>query len=477
MQNLATSGRYLLDIGTDKDFNVNRPRKFTSLVIPSQGTKDPNDPLWREKEHAYEQRHTLMTGPWDRPGILATRKPFPAAEWEYMQRVFQNHGISLPEVLVAAFDLEHINMPLDQILVANKDDMHRLFRAVERVSDIYGERPKMEVFNPTMFSERIARELNLELMANPHFANWAGSKVGLIDFLQECDVPTPLSFRLRSIKDVLPALLQIKKAGYPEIVVKMKFSTGGMGNKVTDINEAIACCRSGDIVELFPAGHGRIDVGAAVVQGWIPGSRSLSVGFYVNSDLTVELTSMQEHILSEDKEHHSVGAVGAIPLELKYKEPLMRQAMKIAEGYMRHEAIGPHTMGFIAPSDEWADKLGLPRDTVLAVDENTRPGSTTMALSYAVALRGGAENLGTGWAVSTVEVHGKVAFEEVLSRLTEEGLLIDSPGKLKEGIYPYGGLILHSGNGHNKFLAVSLAGDADRALEILNQTKRKFAES
>lgn len=474
---MIISDDHLLDLGTDEHFDLDAPRRSTAIVIPSQGTRDPNDPLWREREHAYEHRHALMTGPWDKPGVLVSRKQFPPSEWEYMQRVFQNNGVSLPEVLVAAFDLEHINMPLDQILVANRDDMRRLFRAVERVSDIYGERPKMEVFNPTMFSERIARELGLELMANPGFANWAGSKVGLVDFLKECEVPTPLSFRLTTLKDVLPALQQIKKAGYPEVVVKMKFSTGGMGNKVTPIDEAINYCKDGNIAELFPEGRGRIDAGAAVVQGWIPGARSLSVGFYVNSDLAVELTSMQEHILSEDKEHHSVGAVGAIPLELKYKEALLYEALKIANGYTRHNATGPHTMGFIAPPDEWADKLGIPRNAVLAVDENTRPGSTTMALSYAVALRGGPQNLGTGWAVSSIRVHGKMAFEEVLERLTAEGLLIDSPSKLGEGIYPYGGLILHTGNGHSKFLAISLAGNAARAREILDEVKRKFSES
>lgn len=473
----STIGTEKWDVGKDGQiFDLLRPRHDLSITLPSQGTENPHDPLHLEKEHAYEHRHLLMSTTSDnRSGILVTRKPYPEAERAYFTEVFSKIGLTIPEIITANFSPENWNVPLDQIIFADRAKLKELMSAVNRLEAIHGERPKLQVFNPTSYSERIAQELGIKLMANREFAEWAGTKSGLVDFLHDCNVSTPLTYKVENFSGIVRNLKCIKEAGYPQVVVKMNFSTGGMGHRVTDIDEAIAFAENHDYTELFPEGLGKVQ-GAAILQGWIPDSVSLSVGMYVSEDYRVDLTSTQQHILSVDPEGRSVSAVGAVPLTHQYKERLLIEVLKIGTGYVKYKAIGPHTMGMIAPTDEWCDRLGFDRGTLLAVDENTRPGSTTLALSYAVALRNGPENLGTGWAVSTVPVTQKLMFDQVLSRLQESGYLIEDPNELGEGIFPYGGLILHSGNGTRKFLAISLADNAERALEILKEVQASFRE-
>lgn len=457
-----------IDIDTQPEFQPTIFREKRSIVIPSQG--DQKTPLLlNEGEMAYEQRQlSLALG--DYPGIFVTRRPFPDAELKYIEEVLSSINSELPKMIALPFSMSSMNTPLDRIILADK----RILKQIKSEVDKYiSHHPPLTLqsFHQTSYILEIANRLGIDYYGNPAFAEWAGTKAGLIEFTSECDIPSPLTFRVSNLAEVFQQISKIASAGYDEIIIKLDHSTGGMGHKRMRIGEALKYCEEGLFDNILPKEYSSEE--GVVIQGWIPDAESLSLAMFIEFDGTYKFTGAQMHELQKG---NAFSAIGSYPLDQKYLAPLKQYGYRIAEGYIRHRAYGPHTMGFIAPNARWCKKLGLAEGTLLANDENSRPGASTIALNWILAIRQG--RYGKGWRFSKVKVKEHVKIQQVIEKLREKGLLLEKAGEMAQGVFVFGGLMLDVGQ-ENKFHAISIsaADSYKEANEMMDRVHQLFSEA
>jgi hypothetical protein len=452
-----------LDLSQNPNFNPLRFKDIFAVNIPSQGA-DRDEVLNKEGEMAYEQRQYSLSMS-KRGGLFLTRRPFPSAEKEYWQKLFQNSSDKLPEELIISFKSSYLNTPLDRILLSEEEYIDAIKDYIERNgnADI-----TLISFNQTSYIEKLAEILGLNYYGNAAFAEWAGTKTGLIDFAAECKVPTPPTYRVGDFADIYDDAEKLAELGFTEIVIKMDHSTGGMGHKRMQLGRALKFAEGGFYENILPDQYKSKE--GAIIQGWMPDSISLSLAIFVNFDGTYEFTGAQIHEL---KKGNAFSAVGAYPIGDKYLDKLLEYGHRIAKGYVRHKAYGPHTVGFIAPNVDWLKKHSYSPDEIFFNDENSRPGASTISLNWILSLRDGV--YGKGWRVSKIPVIKGTNIADVIKQLKAADLLLEEIGPKSHGIFVYGGLILDSGYEDNFFaIAISAKDSFNEASSMIETAKKMF---
>lgn len=449
-----------VDLQQEKGFDVSLLRRKHLLLIPSQGEEGTKIITGIEGEMLYEQRQEAQAMG-DYPGIFISRLFLPRAEEEYRQQLFGNKR---PKWLIPTLRKEGV--PLDQIILTDSGFIEKIAQSVEakeKEMKVYG-------FSETRFMKEIAERFNIAYYGNPGFAAWAGTKVGLQEFAKECGVPTPSTYSLRSVTELLSIAEKLKDAGYEQLVVKVNHSTGGMGHLISSIKELISNAKLGLAHKHLPEEF--IEREGGVVQGWIPEAVSVSLATFVDFDGSCVFTGAQAHLTEGQS---AIGAVGATPIEEKYFKPILKVGEKIAQGYVRHKAWGPHTMGMLIAPPEVSEKLNLPVGVPLCNDENSRCGATTISKAWILTLREG--RFGLGWVVSKIRCRLGRKIDEVIETLSDQKMLITKTGENCHGIFVFNGAVLDSSY-EDKFYAIAVSGKHDQmeAVELIKKAKELFSQ-
>lgn len=451
----------LVNLDKHPEFQADHLRRKRILLIPSQGEEGTKILTGIEGEMLYEHRQAgQVTKP--EPGIMVSRISLPEAEGKYREKVF---GAQSPRWVVAE-DNKH-GVPLDQIIVSDPEFLDRIAQATDQH---YGQdKPILYGFNTTRHMQTIADHLGIEYYGNTKFASWAGTKIGLADFAEECGVPTPTTLEIHNPSDLLRMAQQLEAEGYDKLVVKVSKSTGGMGHKILKIKEIPGLIKSSGEASVLPEEF-TVEEGG-VVQGWVEGALSGSLATFVDFDGNTTFEGAQVHVI--DKGDSAFGAVGATPIEEKYLNPMLKVGRKLAKGYVNYEAYGSHTMGMLFPSPEDAEKLGLEEGVPLVNDENTRPGATTISKAWIQAARDG--KYGTGWIVSKIKVPSETKIAEVIETLDDSGMLIKKASPNANGIVVWNGSVLESGY-EQKFYAAAISekDDLDEARDLMTRATELF---
>jgi len=451
----------LVDLGIHPKFNSNHLKDKKLVLIPSQGELNTKILVGIEGEMLYEQRQAGQITS-ENPGIFVSRIPLPQAEEKYRNEVF---GSFSPKWLVPT--KKSSGKPLDQIILSDEGFLPKLSDEINKYFN--GKKPSLYGFNETPFMEEIAEKLGIEYYGNSEFADWAGTKIGLQEFSEECGIPTPLTFPLLHKNEILSYISDFKDAGYQEVVVKVNHSTGGMGHLKLRLENITEIVKNKGLDSLFPAEYSEEEGG--VIQGWVEGSVSASIATFVDFDGSYVFEGAQAHVI--DKGETAFGAVGATPIRQDYLEPMLKVGEKLAKGYVRHSAWGSHTMGMLFVPVETSRRLGLPDGVPLCNDENARCGASTISKAWILALREG--YYGTGWIVSKIAVSNGTKIKDVINTLDENNLLIRKTGRDVNGIFVFNGAVIDSGY-ENKFYAISISGKDDpiEAREIMSKANQIF---
>jgi len=441
-----------IDLVQHPEFKPLVLRSKNLVVIPSQGEKGTKIITGEEGEMLYEHRQEAE-GMGDIPGVFASRVNLPEAEEKYRQELF---GESRPKWVVP--NVRKPGVPLDQIILSDPGLVREI--GVNSGSIVYG-------FNQTNEMAEIACRLGIKYYGNPDFAGWAGNKIGLSEFLDECGLPTPLTFSLHQASQLHAQAVALDEAGYKKLVVKVGHSTGGMGHLISGLAEVVSKCKD-DPLKYLPSEF--MPEEGAVVQGWVDGAVSVSLATFVEFDGSYAFTGAQAHLVEGQS---ALGAIGAMPIEEKYLDSMLPVGYKLAQGYIRHQAWGPHTMGMLIPTPEESERLGFPIGIPLCNDENSRPGASTISKAWILALREG--RYGIGWVVSKIKVPKGTKISHVIEKLQSSGLLIEKTGSDAQGVFVFNGSVLDLGY-EDKFYAVAISAKDDplEAAGIMKQVKEAF---
>lgn len=443
----------LVDLSKHPKFRTDHLSQKSLVLLPSQGEAGTNVLTGIEGEMLYEHRQEGQVVGIQGDGIFVSRVALPKAESVYREKLF---GASRPRWMVPG---GHQNgVPLDQIALADSGFMARLVSGVDSMSGT----PVLYGFNETPQMQEIAGKLGIAYYGNSEFAGWAGTKSGLSEFARECGLQTPDEFVMTEPNQLLDYAKILKEKGYEQLVMKVDHSTGGMGHRKIRIDELLEKVGNGNWEGILPAEY-RSDE-SVVVQGWIEGALSVSLATFVDFDGSTWFEGAQVHVI--DKGEMAFGAVGATPIDEYHLNLLLGVGDKLAEGYVKYNAFGSHTMGMLVVPDDQAEKLGMPTGTVLLCDENCRPGASTISKAWILALREG--RYGTGWVVSKIKALDGMKIGDVISRLDTANLLIRRPGWGASGIFVYNGAVLDSGY-EQKFYAIAISGkdDYEEARQIM----------
>lgn len=421
------------------------------LMIPSQGEHNTRILVGQEGEMLYEQRQAgEVTKP--EPGIFVSRAPLPEAEAMYLQRLFgeQNPLWKIPTQ-------SEPGVPLDQIVLADPALLHDLGElAVDCSAQLYG-------FSQTPEMAELAALLDVGYYGNPDFAEWAGTKIGLTEFAAECGVQVPATVPIYTASELSDAAKILAAAGYVEAVVKVSHSTGAMGQRTLLLSEVLKAADKGPLDAFLPEEF--MPSEGAVVQGWIPGGEAVSLSTFVEFDGSYSFTGAQMQLLDAET---PPGSSGAIPIDEQYLEQVLAVGRKIAAGYVRHQAYGPHAMDMIIPSPMACEQLGLTPGEPLCHDENSRSSATMVARAWKLAITEG--RLGVGWKDARIKLSAGTKIAQVITALEVSGLLLTEVGPEAEGVFVYNGAVLDSGHGRTCcVLAVSSKGGPDAAGALLDK--------
>ncbi|OGE30346.1 hypothetical protein A2631_01050 [Candidatus Daviesbacteria bacterium RIFCSPHIGHO2_01_FULL_44_29] len=431
-----------IDLGKYAEFDTSLLRGKHLVVLPSQGEKNTKILTGIEGEMLYEHRQA-GEAMGNYPGIFISRVALPKTEAHYRNKLFGDHN---PHWMIPGNKIK--GGSLDQIVLANPGFLSSLAEEVAKKSagessmSLYG-------FNQTEEMEAIAQKLGVPYYGNSKFANWAGTKVGLSEFAGECGIYTPMTVPIYHPGQLKDAVLNLAQAGYEKVVVKVSHSTGGMGHLISSIADIVRGHPSQYLPNEFTPEEG------GVVQGWVPDTTSVSIATFIDFDGSYKFTSAQAHLLEGQS---ALGAIGAEPIDKKYLDPILAVGHKLAKGYSKHQAWGPHTMGMLIVPPHISEKLGFPVGAPLCNDENTRPGASTISKAWILALREG--QYGIGWVVSKLKVAPGTKIEHVIEVLQDNKLLITKTGPNAEGIFVFNGSVLDSGY-EDSFYAVAISGKDD----------------
>lgn len=450
-----------VDLSQHVDFKSSHLRSKTLLLLPSQGELGTKILTGIEGEMLYEHRQEGQAIG-DYPGIFVSRLPLPKAEEKYRKMVF---GEKRPTWLCPNLKKEGVS--LDKIVLADEGFLAKL---ADQIGTIYGEnKPSLYGFNETDQMRMVADSLQIKYYGNSEFAQWAGTKTGLREFLADCGLSTPPTFEIYSVSEIESCAEALWQAGYKKLVVKVAHSTGGMGHSICDVEEVLKMTKMGDYEGILPSEF--MEEEGAVVQGWIPEAVSASLATFVDFDGSYCFEGAQAHVI--DKSDKSFGAVGAVPITGEYLDQMLKIGNRLAAGYVKYKAWGSHTMGMLIVPPETSYKLKLPSGMPLCIDENTRPGASTISKAWIQEVREG--KYGIGWIVSKIKTPKNTDIAQVLDTLDTHGLLIKKAGKNASGIFVYNGSVLDSGY-EDKFYAIAISGADDpiEAQEIMKKAVSLF---
>jgi hypothetical protein len=442
-----------VDLSEQPDFLPAVLADKSFVVLPSQGEHDTHIIVGDEGEMQYEQRQESSGVVAAEDSIFVSRAPLPQSEEAYRQQLF---GQRRPKWHVPTHS--QAGVPLDRIALADDSFLDRLRDGMSPSHTLYG-------FHQTAETATVAEALGVRYYGNPEFAAWAGSKIGLGEFGSKIDIQTPHTYALSPEQTLIKSALELRERGYAELVVKSNHSTGGMGHRVSSIDDVL---KAGDIANFVPP---EFYLEGGVAQGWIPEAATMmSVSTFVDFDGTYVFTNAQALKVGGN---HNTAFTGMSPIDSKYLPALTATGHQLAKGYVRHSAYGPHTMDMIVPTDEWAHKLGFKVGEPVCHDENARPGASTIATEWILALREGF--YGVGWELSKVDVPKGTKMADVIGYLDSQNLLIKKTGSGAHGVFVFNGGVLDYGN-ESAFYAIAISGndDPEEAADIMHRTRRLF---
>lgn len=435
----------LVDLSKHPEFKTSHLRTKSLLLIPSQGEAGTNVLTGLEGEMLYEHRQEGQAIAHGGDGIFVSRIPLPEAESKYREMIFGNR-----RPLWLTPNTKQSGVPLDQIVLADERFMEQLDEVVWRAK----QAPTLYGFNETPLMQEIADRLGIRYYGNSEFAGWAGTKSGLSEFAYECGLETPAEFVMSDPGELQSYAEQLLEKGFDQLVMKVDHSTGGMGHRKINILELLGKIKQNDWSGVLPPEY-RSDE-KVVVQGWIEGALSVSLATFVDFDGSTWFEGAQIHVI--DKGDMAFGAVGATPINEYHLGLLTKVGRKLARGYANHSAYGSHTMGILVVPDDQAEKLKMPKGSVLLCDENCRPGASTISKAFILALR--EERYGTGWVVSKIKAPKGAKIADVINTLGQANLLLTKPDWNASGIFVYNGAVLDSGY-EEKFYAIAISAKDD----------------
>jgi hypothetical protein len=420
------------------------------LIVPSQGEHDTNVIVGQEGEMLYEQRQAGEATS-ENPGIFASRAPLPRAEAAYLNEIFGEKN-PLWKITSGA----EPGVPLDQIVLAEPSFLHELGElAAERAADLYG-------FNQTAEMAEIADRLGIRYYGNADFAEWAGTKIGLTEFADECGVPTPATIPIYRLRELSGAAAWLQEEGYTDATIKVSHSAGAMGQTVFSLEDVVAT-RGPELRRFLPEEF--MPHEGAVVQGWIPEGEPVSLHTFVDFDGSYTFTGAQSQLLTPDS---PPGSAGAIPLDERYLEAVLATGHKLAAGYVAHRAYGPHAMDMIIPTLDACEQLGLEPGEPLCHDENTRSSAAMISRAWLLAITEG--TLGVGWKDAKIKLPPRTKIADVIETLREHQLLLTKPGPDAHGVFVYNGAVLDFGHEQACYaLAISNRDDPSEAAALLTE--------
>lgn len=445
-----------VDLSTHPAFTPNILSSRGLLVVPSQGERGTSIITGVEGEMLYEHRQEGEAISASR-SVFVSRSRLPPAEDRYRSKLF---GRARPTWIVSRCPTGE---PLDSSILNNESTVAALTATADSLPglSLYG-------FNQTAEMGLLAQRLRMPYYGNPSFAKRFGGKIGLVELLKEANLPSLATFELRNPQaDLTKCVESLKDLGYEKFVVKVDRSTGGMGHLVSSIGEALA--NRAAVERFVPREFTPAEGG--IVQGWIDSTDSVSLATFVDFDGRVYLTGAQVHLLGAESIH---AAIGARPIERKYIAPMLKIAEALQQAYQRHSAWGPHTMGMVFPEPTACQALGLTEGVPLCIDENSRPGASTISKAWILNVRGG--RYGIGWSVSRVAVPAGTWIADVINTLDERRLLINEIGPEAHGVFVFNGSALDFGYGSAfHAIAISRADDPTESMEMMNVVRRIFS--
>ena len=438
------------NLDTHPDFEPSHLRDKKLLIVPSQGEHNTKIFVGQEGEMLYEQRQAGEATNHE-PGIFVSRAPLPIAEAAYLRHLFGDHNPiwKMPSAITPG-------VPLDRIVLGDESLLHELGTAcAEDGLELYG-------FNQTEEMAEIADRLEVRYFGNPHFAGWAGTKIGLAEFAAECGVRTPTTVPLFHASELREAAEVLAERGYQHATIKVSHSAGAMGQEVCAVADILSAKKS-ELATFLPEEFMTSE--GAVIQGWIPEGEPVSLHTFVDFDGTYTFTGAQTQLLTPET---PPGSAGAVPIDERHLPAVLEVGRRIAEGYVAHHAYGPHAMDMIIPSPDACELLGLKPGEPLCHDENTRSSAAMISRAWALAITEG--RLGVGWKDAKVKLPVGTRMADVIATLEREKLLITETGPDAHGVFVYNGAVLDSGHDSSCYvLAISSNDDPWDASELLER--------
>jgi hypothetical protein len=435
------------------------------LVIPSAGLSGTNILSSKVERMIFLQiAECIAMG--NNFGAIVNFLNLPPEEEAYREKLFP--GIRPEWISLHTRDFydnlskDTVVAPLDQT-VAENDEIIALLR--EKVASM--EKPALYGYYQTQFMRQIAEMLDIPYYGTPEFAAWAGSKVGLQEFLDKYDLPSPHTFKIETIADIANAIDKLLEIGYERGVFKVNFSTRGLGQRIVNLQELKGDLATKSYEEILPPDHYSGE--GVVLQGWI---EEEYIEGMASVDILIDLL-LNCHFIHHKTKYPASGRpltpAGYLPIHRPHLEGTMAIKEQLAKAYINEKAIGPHSINMIFLTEEGARKFGFKYGLPLIHDENTRIGVSKIAHNWTALLRGG--KAGAGWIHTPMYLGTPKPFAEVLEILENAGLLITNSGPDAHGIFVYEGIKLDTGMVTFKAIAISKNGDINEAGALLDKAK------
>ncbi len=397
------------------------------------------------------------------------------AENDYRNSVFGSHR---PTWLSLApsdknFASQDKVLPLDQAILHNPQFLDKVREHIKKLQDS-GADTVLFGYSQTLVMEAIARELGLPYYGNADFAQWAGAKVGLQEFLEKHNLPKMHTVTVYNKDDIVSGLEYLQELNYANAVFKVNNSTGGSGHKIINVDKTLAKVADSKYEDIVPEDY--FPGEGIVLQGWLEPEEQEG---QASIDIMLDLNGVASITHIKTKAHFDTDPLALacyIPVDKRHFELSLPIAKQLLEVYVKERATGPHSINLIFPSKEAAERHDLTYGVPLIHDENSRIGASKCTHSCVAALRLG--KAGNGWMDKAIKPKKFRTIPEVLAILRDAGLLIEKASPDAHGVYFYDGVKLINGinkfaligisRNHDTFEAAALIDEAEAALEKAN---------
>ncbi|MBL8014870.1 MAG: hypothetical protein JNK26_01625, partial [Candidatus Doudnabacteria bacterium] len=341
--------------------------------------------------------------------IFLNYLPLPEAEQQYRDQLFANRpqwvSMTSPERYKSIPEGEQVT-PLDKAVAGSESTLTLLQELLSKQSPTDKQRILFG-YHQTEYMRSIAQTLGISYLNNLNFARWAGSKLGLQEFLDKHNLPAIHALTIYSKDDIFSAIGYLKGLNYKKAVFKVKYSTGGEGHRIIDLSEAAAMPKNG-LDQLLPKEY-KIGDGL-ILQGWL---EEEDIDGMSSLDLIIDENNKCNFIFIKSKfspTGRPLEPACYLPIDRSQFEQFENIRDHIAHAYTQENAYGPHSINLIHPSAIACKKYGFSNDIPLIHDENPRIGVSKIAHHWISRIKRG--EAGTGWVYSKIYTNTALTFAE-----------------------------------------------------------------